>query len=142
MSEKKKKKPSPIFDVLNFICTKQYRWNELSEEYRKGYNQFILNRFLSSYEYLLPLLNELSMKRLTNEQHYTILYTWVKRTKHYFNYNAYKSENIDKNLVLAVKKEYDIGNREARRYIDLLTEETKAALLKKWADYIVFVNAK
>ena len=82
------------------------------------------------------------MKRLTNEQHYTILYTWVKRTKHYFNYNAYKSENIDKNLVLAVKKEYDIGNREARRYIDLLTEETKAALLKKWADYIVFVNAK
>lgn len=142
MAEVKKKKSSPIFDILNFICTKQYSWKDLPEEYRKGYNQFILNRFMSSYEYLLPLLNELTIKRLTNEQHYTILYTWVKRTKHYFNYNAYKTEKIDSNLVTAVKKEYDIGNREARRYIDLLTEECKAALLKKWADYIVFVNAK
>ena len=81
MSEKKK---NPIFEILSSICTKKYDWTNLPDEYKSAYNQFILNRFLSSYEYLLPLVNELTVKKLTNQQHYTILYTWVKKTKHYF----------------------------------------------------------
>ena len=87
MSEKKK---NPLFETLNFICTKQYTWEELPEENKKAYSQFMINRFLSSYEYLLPILCELSTIKYTDEQHYKLLYQYVKRTKHYFNYNAYK----------------------------------------------------
>lgn len=139
MTEKKK---NPIFEILNSICTKKYNWGELPDEYKSAYNQFILNRFLSSYEYLLPLINELSIQKLTNQQHYTILYTWVKKTKHYFNYDAYKSEPIDKDLFVAIKKEYGIGEKEARRYNELLNDTQRRILKDKWADFIKYVYNK
>lgn len=135
------KKPK-IFDILNFICTKQYTWDNLPDEYKKIYNPFIINRFISSYEYLIPLANELSIQKLTDKQHYTILYTWVKKTKHYFNYTAYKVEKENPDLMIAIKKEYNIGNKEAKRYNKLLNNELREKLLKKWHDYIVFVNSK
>lgn len=139
MSEKKK---NPIFEILSSICTKKYDWANLPDEYKSAYNQFILNRFLSSYEYLLPLINELTIKKLTNQQHYTILYTWVKKTKHYFNYEAYKTEAMDQDLIVALKKEYDIGNKEAKRYNELLNDAQRNILKTKWADYIKFVYNK
>lgn len=139
MTEKKK---NPIFEILNSICTKKYDWTELPDEFKSAYNQFILNRFLSSYEYLLPLLNELTTKKLTNRQHYTILYTWVKKTKHYFNYDTYKVEAVDESLMVALKKEYDIGNKEAKRYNELLNDAQRKVLKDKWADYIKYVYNK
>lgn len=139
MNEKKK---NPIFEILGSICTKKYDWTNLPDEYKSAYNQFILNRFLSSYEYLLPLINELTVQKLTNQQHYTILYTWVKKTKHYFNYEAYKTEATDQDLIVALKKEYDIGNKEAKRYNELLNDAQRNILKTKWADYIKFVYNK
>jgi hypothetical protein len=102
----------------------------------------MINRFISSYEYLIPLANELSIQKLTDKQHYTILYTWVKKTKHYFNYTAYKVEKENPDLMIAIKKEYNIGNKEAKRYNKLLNNELREKLLKKWHDYIIFVNSK
>ena len=139
MSEKKK---NPIFEILASICTKKYDWTNLPDEYKSAYNQFILNRFLSSYEYLLPLINELTIQKLTNQQHYTILYTWVKKTKHYFNYDAYKTEATDQDLIVALKKEYNIGNKEAKRYNELLNDAQRNILKTKWTDYIKFVYNK
>lgn len=139
MTEKKK---NPIFEILGSICTKKYDWTNLPDEYKSAYNQFILNRFLSSYEYLLPLINELTIQKLTNQQHYTVLYTWVKKTKHYFNYEAYKTEAVDQDLIIALKKEYNIGTKEAKRYNELLNDAQRNILKTKWADYIKFVYNK
>lgn len=138
----KEKKKSPLFELLNFICTKQYTWEDLPYEYKQGYSQFMINRFMSSYEYLLPLLNELTTKQLSNEQHYKILYEWVKKTKHYFNYNAYKVEKIDPNLLISLKKEYNIGTKEAKRYNELLNDSQREFLINKWSDYIKYVANK
>jgi hypothetical protein len=140
MAEKKK---NPLFETLNYICNKQYTWEELPEDNKKTYSQFMINRFLSSYEYLLPILCELTSVKYTDEQHYRVLYAFVKRTKHYFNYDAYKIENkIDPDLLLAIKKEYKIGNREAKRYNEVLTEPQRDYIRKRWADYIAYVKSK
>ena len=140
MAEKKK---NPLFETLNFLCNKQYTWDELPEENKKAYSQFMINRFMSSYEYLLPILCELTTITYTNEQHYRVLYEFVKRTKHYFNYNAYKVESKeDPDLILAIKKEYKIGNREARRYNEVLTEPQKEHIKKRWSDYIAYIKSK
>ena len=138
MSEKKK---NPLFDILNIICTKEYTWETLPEELKAVYSQFMINRFLSSYDYLMPLLDEVTTKHLTDEQHFTLLYTWVKHTKHYFNYNAYKAEKTDPDLITALKKEYKINNREAERYNELLNDAQRKFLLDKWADYIRYIKS-
>lgn len=139
MTEKKK---NPLFEILNFICTKQYTWEKLPEEYQKAYSQFMINRYLSSYEYLLPLLNEITISQLTDAQHYMLLYTWVKHTKHYFNWDAYKIEKIDNDLLLSIKKEYKIGTKEAKRYLSILSIEQQEQIKNKWSDYIKYTLIK
>lgn len=131
------KKPSPLFGILNSIQSKEYTWEELPEDFVTNYNQFMLNRFLSSYEYLLPLLSELSAMKLTNEQHYKILYNWVKKTKHYFKYDVYKSSlNEDPDLLESIKLEYDISLKDAKHYNTLLSNEQREVIKKHWSDYL------
>ena len=51
--------------------------------------------------------------------------------KLWFNYKAFKKEKQDKDeefLIWAVSKEYEIGKREAKTYIELLTDDEKAQL--------------
>lgn len=141
-NETKEKKKNPLFEILNVIQTKEYDWAHLPDELKSKYSQFMINRFISSYEYLLPLVNEITTKRLTNEQHFTLLYNWVKKTKHYFNYKSYATEKEDEDLIIALKKEYSIGSREAKRYNECLTNEQREYLKKKWADYIKYMAKK
>lgn len=133
------KKTSPLFSILSSIQSKEYTWEELPEEIVSVYNQFIINRFLSSYEYLLPLLNKLSTQRLTNEQHYKILYNWVKKTKHYFKYDTYKVDDTeDTDLINSVKLEYDLSTKDAKHYITLLSSIQKEKIKDNWTDYLKY----
>ena len=137
----KQKKSSPLFNILQAIQTKEYTWEQLPEEYLNAYNQFMINRFLSSYEYLLPLLSKLSTQKLTNEQHYKILYNWVKKTKHYFNYDVYKVDiNEDNNLLKSIQLEYDISIKDAKHYNTLLSNEQRELIKKRWSDYLKYNN--
>lgn len=133
------KKANPLFAVLNAIQSKEYKWEELPDEYVTAYNQFMINRFLSSYEYLLPLLSKISTQKLTNEQHYKILYNWVKKTKHYFKYDAYKTtKEVDENLIKSIMLEYDISRKDALHYDTLLTNEQRNHIKAEWAEYLQY----
>lgn len=127
-----------LFDVLDMIQTKRTPWDQLDEGYKKAYSQFMINRFISSNEMYLPILAKLTeIKQLTDEQHYMILCNTLSPTKHWFNYKTYKKEKVEKDmelLIFACCKEYEIGKREARMYINNLTETVKEQLCSKWAE--------
>lgn len=124
---------SPLFKILTYIQSKTHTWEELPDEITSKYNQFMINRFLSSYEYLLPLLDEITVKKLSNEQHYKILYYWLKQTKHYFNYNSYKNSlDEDTNLIKVVSLEYKVTLKDAKFYVTLLSSEQKQKIKEKW----------
>ena len=134
--KEEKEKSIGLFDVLDMIQTKRIPWNELDEGYKKAYSQFMINRFISSVEMYVPVLAKLSEMRLTDEQHYTILCNTLV-SKHWFNYKTYKKEKAEKDmdlLVFAVSKEYEVGAREAKTYINNLTETVKDQLRAKWSD--------
>ena len=128
-----------LFDVLEMIQGKRIPWEELDDGYKEAYSQFMINRFVSSIEFLCPLISEISaLKSLTNEQHYYILTHAIPTgRKLWFNYKAFKKEKQDKDeefLIWAISKEYEIGKREAKTYIELLTDDEKAQLKKKWEE--------
>ena len=57
--------------------------------------------------------------------------------KHYFNYKAYKTEKAsddDKLLIWACSKEYEIGFREAKMYLEQMPNEVKEELKSKWEE--------
>ena len=134
--QSKPKKQNPLFEILNGFCAKR-AWEDLSDEARNKYSQFMVNRFLCSYDYLIPLAEQLSTQKLSNMAHYNTLIDFVKSTKHYFNYNLWKNvKEIDPMLLKAIMKQYNVGLPEAKHYYTLLTEEQKKSILDVWSDYL------
>jgi len=131
---------NPLFETLTLITTKQYpTWNELPEEYKTGYSQFMINRFMSSQESLLPILDIVSAMRLTDAEHYEILINAVPNRRTYFKYEVYKKVEEDKELLTAIEKEFEVGLREARMYVTDLSKTDKDEIKEKWHDYYKFV---
>ena len=128
-----------LFDVLDMIQGKRTPWDELSDDYKNAYNMFMINRFCASVDFLCPLICKLTtMKTLTNEQHYFLLTNSIPTgRKFWFNYKAFKKDKADKDedfLIWAVSKEYEIGFREAKTYINNLDSTEKAQLKEKWEE--------
>lgn len=132
-----------IFDILDVLQGPRTPWHDLPDEMKKQYSSFMINRFISSVEMYLPIVAKLSeIKQLTDEQHYTILCNTLA-TKHWFTYKTYKKEKTDKDtelLLFAISKEYEIGRREAKTYINNLTETVKDKLRSKWAELYNSLN--
>lgn len=132
----KPKKANPLFEILNGFCAKT-PWEELSDEARLKYSQFMVNRFLCSYDYLIPLAEQLSTQRLDNESHYNILIDYVKHTKHYFKYDLWKGQDeTDPLLLKAIMKQYNVGVIEAKRYNGILNDNQRKSILDKWSDFL------
>lgn len=132
---------NPLFELLdNFGSKKITEWDELSEELQKGYNQFMINRFLSSYDYLVPILGLISTRKLSNKSHFTVLMELVKPMKHYFNYKVYKKSEIDELLLKSILKEYDCGIREAKNYMTYISKEEKEELIEKYTDFFKYTE--
>lgn len=126
-----------IFDVLSAIELEKQPWIELSEEFKNAYNQFMLNRFISSKKQYLPIIAKLSTLKLTNEQHYSFLCSLINKQKHYFDYKSYKvKKNIDENSINAVIKEFNVSKRIAKEYIELLGAANIDTIVNKWKDYL------
>lgn len=137
-----KEKTIGLFDVLSMIEGQKLPWAKLSDEYKKAYNQYMINRFISSNELYVPIVAELSTMQMTDEQHYLILCNTVAgNRKHWFNYKAYKKEKSEKDLdmlIFAVCKEWELGRRESKMYINNLTDTVKDKLRDKWGESYIY----
>ena len=126
-----------IFDVLNSIELEKQSWNELTDEFKKAYSQFMLNRLVSSKKQYLPIVAKLSTMKLTDEQHYLFLCSLINEQKHYFDYKAYKTKkDVNENTIKAVMKEFNVSKRTAKEYLDILGIADAKAITDKWKDYL------
>lgn len=143
-TDTEKEKKIGMFDVINMIEGAKIPWKDLTDDYKKSISQFMINRFVSSKELYLPLLDKVSTMKLSDEQYYELLCSFIdNKRKHYFDYKAYKKDKKDdatELLVYAYTKEYECGNREAKREINKLSEEVKSKLKSKWQDVFDSLN--
>ena len=136
-AEPEEKKCS-LYDMILIAESVKTPWNELTEEQQKLWTPFVINRFISSREEYAPLIACIDKYNLTPEQHYTYICSLIDpRRKHYFNYKAYKTEKAsddDKMLIWACSKEYEIGFKEAKMYLEQMPKEVKDELKSKWEE--------
>jgi hypothetical protein len=124
-----------VIDILSLLENKQFEWNELAEDVQKSYSQFMINRFVSSKIQYVNVLAEVARYKMTNEQHYNLVKDLIAKQKHYFNYKAYKKakvNSLDDLLIFAIKKELEVGKREAESYIEFLSETDIKEVKAKW----------
>lgn len=138
VADEDKPKKTSLFDLLNLIETEKTPWNELTEEQQKAYNPYMINRFVSSKEVYTGIISQLDILKLTPEQHYTIMCEIISNArKNYFDYKAYKKENLSKNeelYLFAISKEYEIGKKEAKTYLKQMKKEVLDKLAQKWEE--------
>lgn len=138
VEDKEEKKPT-LFDMLSMIETVKTPWKDLTEDQQKAYAPYMINRFVSSKEIYAPAVAQIDTLKLTPEQHYALMCELVSNThRNYFDYKAYKkSKDTDKNydlLIWACSKEYEIGAREAKMYLESMKQEVKDQLIQKWEE--------
>lgn len=137
---KKKKEPTEekekvfsLFDWLNEIELVKRDWNMIPESDKKTYSQFMINRFISSKDKFIPIIEQLTTMKVSNDIHYKFLCYYVDSNRHYFDYKAYKNNRIiDDEGMYAIKKEYELGNRDAEMYMTQLADVVIEKLKQKW----------
>lgn len=126
-----------LFEALNSIELDKKPWNELSEDFKKVYSQFMFNRFISSKKQYLPVIAKLSTMKLSDEQHYNVLCSLLDKQKHYFDYKAYKQKDklVDELTLYALQHEFNVGFKDAQQYADILSVVDLKELCKKWQNH-------
>lgn len=138
VADDEKPKKASLFDYIRFIEQKK-PWKELSEEDQKGYSPFMINRLISSRDQFTEIISKIDTLKMNAEQHYTFLTTIMEtKTKIRFDLDSYKKQKVDEDeklTIFAIRKEYQVGTREAKSYINMISDQERLKLLDKWKDY-------
>lgn len=113
-----------LFDVIKEVTKNQTPYDSLSEDYKKCYSQFMINRFASSVNLYISPLAEIDKFKVSDKVHHQYITSFFHKKDHYFNYKAYKKEKNDhESEIPFICKYFEIGPREAANYIELLSDE-------------------
>jgi hypothetical protein len=114
-----------LFDHLNAITSEQdpNYFDKLSEEDKKSWSNFMINRFLSMkpewvemIATLLPLTQTLEPKEM-----YKLYISVIPKGKQFLKYTKGKSEDkYEEFLIDLIKKDFQCSEKEALEYIEVL----------------------
>jgi hypothetical protein len=118
-----------VFDYLNQITKHQKKgfWESLSDEDKKGWSTFLVNRFLSMRSDFLPIVNEVQKYNLKPEMIYKTYMDIIPKGNYYLRYiKGKKKKNMDYPnwMINIVSNDLQVSKREAYDAIEMymLTE--------------------
>ena len=121
-----------LFEYLGGITEKKIPFNEKDDAMVKGYNPFIVNRFVSMCESFLMLVNEINKyPELTKKTHYNFYLSSLPKRKQYFKYIK-KAKDLSEEEIKYVADYFDVTPREARSHIQVLSEDDIKTIIGKY----------
>ena len=126
------KKTITIFQILRALTETKEVLDFNDNSVSKGYNQFMVNKWLSMNEFTLMFVEDINnISGLTDEQHFTILHSLLPQRKFYYDYSkkSKKLSNIDYKYVADY---YQIGMKDAVNYIRVMSDEDINGILDKY----------
>jgi hypothetical protein len=114
-----------LFDHLNALTVEQDPdyFKKLSDEDKKSWSNFMINRFLSMKPEWIELIASLLplTQTLEPEQMYKLYISVLPKGKHYLKYTKGKSEEkYEDFLIELLKREYSCSERHATEYAEVL----------------------
>ena len=112
--------PFGLFDILNEICEYKSDLDFDDFEIYKAYDIYMINRYLSMIEFLIPIVNYVNRTGIEKKDHYNFLRSMIPKNRYKFSYIKKNVDNDINTNVNYLCNFFEIGNREAKMYIDML----------------------
>lgn len=110
-----------IFDWLKEVSYNKNVWSGFSEEQKKTFDPFMLNRFLSMNEDYIELINYISFIPLNEKEKYYRIYCDLLPKKQFWSkYIKSTKKQPNKELIKYLTIYFECGSEEVTEYIELL----------------------
>ena len=114
-----------VFDWIKQVTYIKDPWSSFSDEDKATFNPYMLHRFLSMHEPYIELANYLQQFwQLTHEQVYLIYCSYLPENKIFAKYIKSTTPKANSDLVAVIADHYKVSTREAKTYINMLSEDT------------------
>lgn len=112
-----------LFGHLNNLIYKNKTWDQLTEEDRKTFNVYMINKFISmspEYTGIVDILQKYSAG-LDPEIVFKFYYNLLPKRKTYFRYIKGKKQKTDSDIIDILSKHFECSKKTALEYFELMS---------------------
>ena len=117
-----------LFEHIDNLTYHKKRWSELTEEDKKTYNPYIVNRFISMHYPYIDLVNELQKLDLPPHVLYEMYISCLPKHKKYFKYIKKSIKETKGDEIEIISKVFEVSRKEALSYLELLDKNQVESL--------------
>jgi hypothetical protein len=121
-----------VFDWLKEINSTKSHPDTFTNQDWDIWNSYMVHRFLSMNLDYIELVNEVQLLPPSNKkQIYSIYREYIPKNNKWSKYVKSSSKEFDKDLVLQLKKHFNVSAREIKDYLKILDKKEVQSILSK-----------
>jgi len=120
-----------IFDILDALTINKSDLDFNDAEVKKIYNQFLVNKFLSMSEFLVPYVEQASVMIMSDEMHFIYLRSILPKRKFYYKFIK-PSNKINEDNKYYISDYFEIGTRDIDGFADTIDDSEVDYILSKY----------
>jgi hypothetical protein len=121
-----------VFDWLKEINSTKSHPDTFTNQDWDIWNSYMVHRFLSMNPDYIELVNEVQALPPSNKkQIYSIYREYIPKNNKWSKYVKSSSKEFDKDLVLQLKKHFNVSVREIKDYLKILDKKEVQSILNK-----------
>ena len=121
-----------VFDWLKEINSTKSHPDTFTNQDWDIWNSYMVHRFLSMNPDYIELVNEVQTLPPSNKkQIYSIYREYIPKNNKWSKYIKSSSKEFDKDLILQLKKHFNVSIREIKDYLKILDKKEVQSILNK-----------
>ena len=126
-----KKKPNKLFFHLNNLTVNKKELDITDRTEMSKYSPFNINKFISSCENYLPLVNAINRYNIPKAAHYQYYFAAIPKRKHYFK-SLRRKKDVDLDVKEDIARYFECSIKEASDYAEILQIEEIEEIRRKF----------
>jgi len=123
------------WEYINAMSVEKRELDMSNPEFSTNYNPFMINRWLSSIDLFLPIINELNQhsQLMSKQTHYNFLLAVLPQQKLQIDYQAVKqNKELTSKEMRYIADYFEVGITDAEMYKNQLTDEEIKKILESY----------
>jgi len=121
-----------IFDWLKEINSTKSHPDSFTNQDWDVWNSYMVHRFLSMNPDYIELVNEIQiLPPINKKQIYSIYREYIPKNNKWSKYVKSSTKELDKDLILQLKKYFNVSVREIKDYLKILDKKQVQSILAK-----------